>query len=79
MPNLTLSISETTKKRMDRHPHVKWSSAVRAIIESKLNDFERAEKLSLKSRVSEKDVEFIMKKVNMAAAKRARELLESNS
>ena len=49
MPNITLSIPEETKRRMEKHPHVKWSSAIRAIIERRLDDFEETERLAQKS------------------------------
>ena len=80
MGNLTLAISDETKKRMGRFHSVKWSNAVRVIIERKLDDFEEAQKLSKKSLLSEKDVEELSLKVDASMAKHAKRLLnEINS
>ena len=79
MPNITLSIPEETKKRMEKHPHVKWSNAIRTIIERKLDDFEEAERLAQKSTLTEKDVELLSKKVDKAMARHARKLLNENN
>lgn len=79
MPNITLSITEETKKKMAAHPHVKWSNAVRSIIERKLEDFAEAERLAQKSTLTEKDVKMLSEKVAKDLAKHAKRLLnESN-
>lgn len=75
MPNLTLSIADETKKRMSRHPEIKWSNAVRAIIEQKLSGFEEAERLAQKSTLLEKDVMLLSKKADAVAAAHAKRLL----
>jgi len=79
MPNITLSIPEETKRRMEKHPHVKWSSAIRAIIERRLDDFEETERLAQKSTLTERDVEKLAKKVNTAMGKRAKALLNGTN
>ncbi|MBU0635422.1 hypothetical protein KKE06_00145 [Candidatus Micrarchaeota archaeon] len=79
MPNITLSISEETKRKMKKHPEVRWSNAVRVIIERKIKDFEIADTLAQKSRLTEKEVKLLSAKVNKAMAKHAKALLnESN-
>jgi len=79
MPNLTLSITDEMKDDMKKHPEVRWSNAVRVMIERKLRQFELAEKLSQKSRLTEKDVVALSTKVNNGMAEHARGLLnESN-
>ncbi len=50
MPNITLVISEELRKEMERHSSIKWSSAVRNIIEQKLADFDELENLARKSK-----------------------------
>ncbi len=75
MVNLTLSIPAETKVRMNKHKHVKWSSAIRTIIERKLNDFEEAERIAKKSNLKMSDFSEINKKIDMAMAKHAEELL----
>ena len=75
-----MSITDETKSKMEKHPEVRWSNAVRAIIERKLHDFEVAEALAQKSRLTEKDVELLSAKVSKQAAEHAKRLLnESNS
>lgn len=78
MANITLSISDEIKKKMDAHPHIKWSNAIRTIILQKLEDFETAEKLAKKGGLTEEDIEPIVKKVNKAMAKKAEELLDES-
>jgi hypothetical protein len=75
MVNLTLSIPAKTKARMDKHKHIKWSSAIRTIIERKLNDFEEAERIAKKSNLKMSDFDEISKKIDIAMAKHAEELL----
>ncbi len=80
MPNLTLSITEETKKMMDKHPEISWSNVVRVIIEQKLRDFEEAERLASKSKITEKEFEKFISKVNKETALHAKRLLnESHS
>lgn len=79
MPNITLVISEELKIEMEKHSSVKWSAAVRNIIEQKLRDFTDAEKLAKNSRFSLKDWKLISQKIAKNAGKHAEALLnESN-
>ena len=79
MKNITLVISDELKTEMEKHSSVKWSSAVRNIIEQKIADFYEAERIAKKSRFSWKDWKVIEKKVSKAAARHAEALLnESN-
>ncbi|MBS3057761.1 MAG: hypothetical protein J4415_04000 [Candidatus Diapherotrites archaeon] len=79
MPNITLSVSEEVRRHMDEHPEVRWSNAIRAIIEKKLNDFDIAESLAQKSRLTEEDVALLSGKVNKAMGKRAKRLLDEGN
>ena len=80
MPNITLSISEELKKEMEKYCSVKWSSAVRNVIEQKIADFEEAESIAKKSRLNWKTWKLISAKISKNAAKHAEALLnESNS
>ena len=75
MPNMTLSFSTEFKRKMDAHPHVRWSAVVRSIIEQKLADFEEAERLAKKGGLTWKDVEPIVQKVKADTRKHVRRLL----
>ncbi len=79
MPNITISVTKETKHKMKEHPEIRWSGAIRAIIEKKLKDFREAEKLAQKSTLTEKDVEVLSGRVAEGRAKHAKRLLhESN-
>ncbi len=80
MPNITLSISDETRQKMKQHPEVRWSNAIRTMIEKKLHDFEVAERLVGKSGLTKKDIELLSSKANKSMAKHAKRLLnEGNS
>jgi len=79
MPNMTFSVTDEFKQRMDEHKHIRWSSAVRAMIERQLDEFEEFESLVQKSRITQKDIDDISRKVRKAAAKHFRELLNETS
>lgn len=75
MANVTLSISDELKARMAEHPHVRWSAAIRSLIEHQLDAFEEAERAAQKSRLTEKDVDELSQKVRKHMAKRMEALL----
>ncbi len=79
MPNLTLVIDKETRDRMKRHSSVKWSDAVRTIIEKKLEDFEEAERLAQKSKLTMADVKEISKKIEKASSRHALRLLNEGN
>ncbi len=75
MPNITLSITEQLKKRIETYSSIKWSNVVRSVIEQKLDAFEEAERIASKSKLTLKDFEPISKKIEAATVKEARALL----
>ena len=78
--NFTLSLPINTRSRMQRFEHVKWSNAIRNIIDILLNDFEKAEKLAKVAGLTQKEADELTNLVNVGMAKRSRELLnEINS
>lgn len=79
MVNLTLSVPKETKKRMDKYKDIKWSNAIRTIIEKKLDDFEEAEKIAKKSKLKIEDFNYINIKIDNAMTKHAEELLHGNN
>lgn len=79
MPNITLAVSSALKAAMKRHSSVKWSSAVRNIIEQKLADFDESEKIAKKSRFTMRHWKLINGEISKSSAKHAKALLhESN-
>lgn len=79
MANITLFVPDDLKKRMEGHPEVRWSRAIRSIIERELDDMEEADKLAKKSRLTEQDARKFAEMVNEKLGKRAEELLNEIS
>ena len=69
MTSITLSVPEELKKRMEKHPEVKWSEVVRSILRQQLDEWEELEKIASKSRLTQKDVKELSAKVNEEMAK----------
>ena len=78
MANLTLFLSDLLKRRMKKHPHIRWSSAIRSVIEAKLEAFEEAEALAAKSALTVEEAGAFARRVDAAGARRARVLLNEN-
>jgi len=69
MPNLTLAIPEALQKKMKQHPDIRWSRIVQKTIEERIDDLEMMEKLTKKSKLTQKDVDEISKKIDSSVAK----------
>ena len=78
MANLTLAIPEQLKQEMDKHKDIRWSKAIRSIIENKLNDFKETERIFKKSQLTQADVDRFSAQVNEAAGRHAKELLHES-
>ncbi|MEK6828646.1 MAG: hypothetical protein AABY15_00845 [Nanoarchaeota archaeon] len=70
MPNITLSIPDDLHKKMKTFSEIKWSEVARRSIEERINDLEVMDKIASKSKLTEKDVEEIGKKIKRATALR---------
>lgn len=79
MANLTLVINDELMLEMRKHRSIKWSNAVRNIIKQKLEDFEEADRIGRKSKLTIKDFAVISKRISKAAAKHAEVLLHENN
>ena len=75
MTNITLSIPAELKHKMDKHKEIRWSNAIRSLIEQKLADFDEAQQLVKKSKLTMKDVELLSAQVDKAMGKHAEALL----
>ncbi len=75
---MTLAIPDETKRRMEKHRHMKWSGAVRAIIEKRLDDFEEAERLARKSKFTQKDADEMAEMVNADIRKHVKGLMDES-
>ncbi|MFH1246854.1 MAG: hypothetical protein V1644_00600, partial [Candidatus Micrarchaeota archaeon] len=59
MANITLYIPDELKHKMDEHREMRWSMAIRNIIEEKLEELAKFESLVKKSKLTEKDARLL--------------------
>lgn len=69
MGNITLMVPEELQKRMRKHNEIRWSEVIRKSIEKKINDLELLEKITSKSKLTEKDALELSKKIDSSVAK----------
>lgn len=65
---MTLSIPEDLAKKMKVFSEIKWSEVARQAIQKRVEDMEVLNKLASKSRLTEKDVLEISKKIKASAS-----------
>ena len=70
MPNITLAIPEDLHTRMRKHSEIRWSEVVRKTIKQKIEDLDVMDKLTAKSKLTQKDVDKIASKVDSAVARK---------
>lgn len=68
MVNMTLSIPEDLFKKMKSFNEIKWSEVARHAIQKRVDDMEVMNKLASKSRLTERDVLEISKKIKASAS-----------
>jgi len=70
MPNMTLAIPKELHKKMSKHKEIRWSEVVRKAIEKKVRDLELLDRITSKSRLTEKDIIGISSEIDKRVAKR---------
>ncbi len=70
MTNITLSIPDELKKKMEKYPEIKWSQVARKAIEEKIRDLELLDELTKNSKLTHKDAEEISKLIKEEIAKK---------
>ena len=70
MPNITLAIPEDLHAKMKEHSEIRWSEVVRKTILQKIEDLDMMDKLTAKSKLTQKDVNEIAGKVDSAVARK---------
>jgi hypothetical protein len=70
MPNITLAIPEELHTRMREHSEIRWSEVVRKSISQKIEDLDVMDKLTSKSRLTERDIDAIASKIDGAVARK---------
>ncbi len=74
MVSMTLSIEGEMRKRMKRHPQIKWSEVARAAIRQQLEDIEEAGRIASRSRLTEENIKEIAGRVDREMLKHFEEL-----
>lgn len=64
MPNVTLAIPEELHTKMKKHSEIRWSEVIRKTISEKIEDLEMMDKLTRKSKLTQKDINEISHKIN---------------
>jgi hypothetical protein len=70
MPNVTLAISEDLHNKMKQHSEIRWSEVVRKTISQKIEDLDMMDKLTRKSKLTQKDVDEIAHKIDSSVTKK---------
>jgi hypothetical protein len=76
MPNVTVSVDDSLKDRMDDHPEINWSEVARQAIREKIRDLEVLEQLVEGSTLTEEDVDELAAKIDRAATEEAMDDLD---
>ncbi len=63
MANLTLAISDSLKKKMEKHSEIRWSNLARTAFEEKLKELEWIDSVLKDSSFSEADAEALGHKI----------------
>ena len=70
MSNITLAIPEDLHTKMREHSEIRWSEVVRKSISQKIEDLDIMDKLTAKSKLTQKDVDFIAGKIDGTVARK---------
>lgn len=73
MANMTLSIPDELQERMKKLSEIRWSEVARRAIEQRVNDLEEMNQIASKSKLTQKDVDELSKKIKRSAAIRFNE------
>ncbi len=70
--NMTLAIPEGLKRKMQRHPEVRWSAIARETFERKAEELEFMDSILKDSRLTEQDAEEIGHNIKAEISRRFR-------
>ena len=71
MPNVTVSVDDSLKDRMDDHPEINWSEVARQAIRQKIRDLRVMEELVEGSELTEEDVDKLAARIDRDATEEA--------
>ncbi|MBI2084047.1 MAG: hypothetical protein HYT70_00295 [Candidatus Aenigmarchaeota archaeon] len=75
MANITLSVPEDLKRKMEQFPEINWSEVARQAIKERATQLAVLRDIASKSKLTEKDALELGRKINRGLAKRYRELM----
>lgn len=70
MVNMTISVPEDLKKMIDSHPEINWSEVARQAWKEKVAQLELLDRITAKSRATDKDVDELAAMLKKGIAKR---------
>jgi len=70
MANITLALPNDLHQKMKKHTEIRWSEVVRKSIQSKIEELEMIEKIAHKSKLTQKDVDELAKKIDSKVVKK---------
>jgi len=70
MANMTLAIPDELHKKMKQMFEIRWSEVARRAIEQRVNDLEMMNKITSKSKFTEKDIRELSEKIKKGIAKK---------
>jgi len=70
MGNITLVLPNELQKKMKEHSEIRWSEVIRKTIQKKIEDLDLLDKLTLKSKLTHKEVFNISKKIDAGVARK---------
>lgn len=70
MTNITLSVPEELKKKMDAFKVMNWSEVARQAIKERIEDLEIMNKITSRSKLTKKNVKEFSEKINKLAHQR---------
>ena len=68
MVNMTLAIPDELAKRMKTFSEIRWSEVARQALEKRVNDLEIKNNIASKSKLTQKDVDEISKRIKRSSA-----------
>ncbi|MDO8460672.1 MAG: hypothetical protein Q7S74_06185 [Nanoarchaeota archaeon] len=69
MANITLTVPEDLREELKKHEEVNWSGVIRKALHDHLRKIQIAEAIASKSKLTQKDIEELSRKVNKSIAK----------
>ena len=67
---MTLALPEELARKMKAFPEIRWSEVARQAIEKRVRDLEIMNRIASKSKLTQKDVDEISKKIKRGIAER---------